>query len=282
MISSARAPPGRRPSSRPGAGPAPSDRADVSARPRSRGGGCRARRAAAAGAVLDGQGLAGQSRDRPAAGVPGRAAGGRGDPGPPGGRGRPPGPDPRRLLPASVRRAGPAGTKRRLWTGTRRPADGREDSASWLSRLHDPGAGGTARGTEREFARRGREVPFPTRILVRELALDEGAAMLGPSLSPLTAAQQKPTQDPRRGPAGVILEKLGRSTRPDAHAALRELHAGWTPPREDQIARALADHPSEDDLPILVAALRRGIRTPRTWGRPPRSSSRPTRAAPRG
>ncbi len=52
----------------------------------------------------------------------------------------------------------------------------------------------------------------------------------------------------------MILEKLGRSSLPAAHAALREL-AAIDPARHDQLARALADHPSDSDLSILVSAL---------------------------
>jgi putative heme-binding domain-containing protein len=52
----------------------------------------------------------------------------------------------------------------------------------------------------------------------------------------------------------LILEKLGRSKLTEAHAALREL-AALDPARHDQLARALADHPSESDLPIFVSAL---------------------------
>ena len=97
--------------------------------------------------------------------------------------------------------------------------------------------------------------PFPTRVLVRELDLDKEPGLL-PSLFAtygrlLKSADSGAQIEDLRS---LILEKLGRSSRPDAHAALRALAlVDPGPPR--QFARALADHPADADLPILVAAL---------------------------
>ncbi len=62
----------------------------------------------------------------------------------------------------------------------------------------------------------------------------------------------------------LILEKLGMATAPEAHAALREF-ARSDPSRRDQIARALSDNATLDDLPALVSALE--SRDPNTTSR---------------
>ena len=102
---------------------------------------------------------------------------------------------------------------------------------------------------------RGETYPFPTRVLVRELNIDRDTRFV----PTLVSLYRRVIATPGAGAQGedlrsLILEKLGRSTLSEAHAALREL-AALDPARHDQLARALADHPSESDLPILISAL---------------------------
>jgi putative heme-binding domain-containing protein len=100
----------------------------------------------------------------------------------------------------------------------------------------------------------GETYPFPTRVLVRELDLDHQPALLVPIVAldlRLLATTGGGQADDLRS---LILEKLGRSRLPDAHAALRAMYAA-EPGRRDQLARALAGRPSDADLPILAASL---------------------------
>jgi putative membrane-bound dehydrogenase-like protein len=106
-----------------------------------------------------------------------------------------------------------------------------------------------------EFLASGDRYPFPTRVLVRELAIDKQPGQVRVLISlygRLISARQSGGQVDDL--LSLILERLGRSRGAEAHAALREL-AGLDPGRRDQLARALADHPIEADLPFLVDAL---------------------------
>lgn len=100
----------------------------------------------------------------------------------------------------------------------------------------------------------GAAAPFPTRVLLR--ALDPA----GDPAALLALADLYRELDPAANPGavfelrGLIVEKLGQSPRPEAHAALRSL-AYDDPARRDSIARALAESPTADDLPLLLAAL---------------------------
>jgi putative heme-binding domain-containing protein len=102
---------------------------------------------------------------------------------------------------------------------------------------------------------RGESFPFPTRVLVRKLRADKESRVV-PTLVWL---YRRLIAVPGAGAHGedlrsLIVEKLGRSSSSAAHEALREL-AGLEPARQNQFARALADHPSESDLPYLISAL---------------------------
>ena len=100
----------------------------------------------------------------------------------------------------------------------------------------------------------GEKYPFPTRVLVRALDLNarpERVNDLTALYARLDRASSPGTANELRG---LILESLGRSDRPRAHAALRDL-AERDRGRRDLIARALSYHPTADDLPVLVAAL---------------------------
>jgi putative membrane-bound dehydrogenase-like protein len=113
-----------------------------------------------------------------------------------------------------------------------------------------------------EFLASGERYPFPTKVLVRELAIDGQPN----HLAALTALYRRLLPSRQAGGQvddllSLILERLGRSPGTEAHAALREL-AGIDPGCRDQLARALAGHPTKADLPVLVAAL--GSKDPNT------------------
>jgi putative heme-binding domain-containing protein len=102
---------------------------------------------------------------------------------------------------------------------------------------------------------RGESFPFPTRVLVRKLKIDRELQIV----ATLVSLYRRLIAVPGAGVHGedlrsLIVEKLGRSSSSTAHEALREL-AVLQPARQNQFARALADHPSESDLPYLISAL---------------------------
>ncbi len=102
---------------------------------------------------------------------------------------------------------------------------------------------------------RGEAFPFPTRVLVRELSIDRETRFV-PTLASL---YRRLIAAPAAGVQGedlraLIVEKLGRSPMSTAHCGpARAVRAG--PGAHDQLARSLASHPSESDLPILIYAL---------------------------
>jgi putative heme-binding domain-containing protein len=105
-----------------------------------------------------------------------------------------------------------------------------------------------------QFLSRGDRFPFPTRVLVRTIDLASDPRWLR-ALASLCGRlhSDKPTamESELRG---LIIEKLGRSDRPEVHATLRDLYRKESGQR-DVIARAIASHPEEEDLSILVATL---------------------------
>ena len=104
------------------------------------------------------------------------------------------------------------------------------------------------------FLEQGEKYPFPTRVLVRSIDLSSQPERIA-DLSALYARLEQSAGSPAANELrGLVLEGLGKVRDPKAHAALREL-AKADPGRRDLVARALADHPTAEDLPILVGAL---------------------------
>jgi putative heme-binding domain-containing protein len=111
------------------------------------------------------------------------------------------------------------------------------------------------------FLAHGPEFPFPTRVLVRTLDLENQPERIGELLhlyANLDRSDNPPATNELRG---LILEKLGQSGRPEAKKALRDL-ARSDADRRDLIARGLAAKPAAEDLPLFVEAL--GSRDPNT------------------
>ncbi|MDR3619017.1 MAG: HEAT repeat domain-containing protein [Paludisphaera borealis] len=101
----------------------------------------------------------------------------------------------------------------------------------------------------------GERYPFPTRVLARELNVEKDVK----GIAPLAALYGRLVQKQAAGPQvddlkSIIIETLGRSTSPEAHAALQALY-GTDSGRHEQLVRAIAAHPKRDDLPILTKAL---------------------------
>jgi putative heme-binding domain-containing protein len=108
---------------------------------------------------------------------------------------------------------------------------------------------------EREsYLAAGAQTPFPARVLARTLDLDADARWLKPLVVLYTAVPPGSPTGARGELAATIIEKLGRSPRPEARAALRELYHAEKGPRK-ALVRAIAGRPGDEDLPILVAAL---------------------------
>jgi putative membrane-bound dehydrogenase-like protein len=100
----------------------------------------------------------------------------------------------------------------------------------------------------------GAEAPFPTRVLVRTLDLEARPELAGTLSDVYRALAAAPSNAAGNDLRAAILEKLGASPRPEVHAALRGLAAA-DPGRRDVLARALAIHPEDADLPLLAAGL---------------------------
>ncbi len=105
-----------------------------------------------------------------------------------------------------------------------------------------------------QFLSRGDQFPFPTRILVRTIDLGSEPRWLKALASLFGRLQSDKLTAMQSELRGLIIDKLGRSDRPEVHATLRDLYRR-EPSQRDAIARAIAGHPDEEDLPILVAAL---------------------------
>jgi putative heme-binding domain-containing protein len=101
----------------------------------------------------------------------------------------------------------------------------------------------------------GEKYPFPTRVLVRGLQIDKQPELASSIVSLYRRLVQAGSADGHANDLkGLIVEKLGRSSTALAHESLRALFP-LDPSRHDQVARALADHPTDVDLPILIDAL---------------------------
>jgi len=108
---------------------------------------------------------------------------------------------------------------------------------------------------EREqFLSRGDQFPFPTRVLVRTLNLDSEPRWLKALASLSGRLHSDKLTAMGSELRALIVEELGRSDRPEVHATLRDLYRR-EPDQRAAITRAIASHPDEEDLPILVAAL---------------------------
>ncbi len=113
---------------------------------------------------------------------------------------------------------------------------------------------------------RGDEIPFPTRMLARTIDVDADPGFVQPLID-LFVKLGSNASSSNAGAVGelraIVLETLGRGTKPEAHAALRRLGES-NPAARDLAARALANHPSAADFDFFVAALE--SRDPNTLG----------------
>ena len=100
----------------------------------------------------------------------------------------------------------------------------------------------------------GEKYPFPTRVLVRSIDLKDQPARITDLAALYARLEGSPNVAASNELRNLILETLGRAGDPKAHAALREM-ARLDSPRRGLIARALAEHPTAEDLPVLVSAL---------------------------
>jgi putative membrane-bound dehydrogenase-like protein len=150
-----------------------------------------------------------------------------------------------------------ADSKRQLWRWfeTASRWDGGFSFLGYLDYMIQSLVGELDAKEKNELLAQGASYPFPTRVLVRELGLDKDTNAVSSLVSLyrelLGRREGGPQADDLRS---LIMEKLGRSRDAQAHAALRQL-AEVDAARLEQIARALADHPTDADLPVLVKVL---------------------------
>jgi len=125
---------------------------------------------------------------------------------------------------------------------------------------------------ERErYLAQGERFPFPTGVLVRAIRLDSGS----PWVPALTSLYGRLRSNERAGVEAdlraLIIEKLGKSDRAEAHDALRALYR-LDPRHHDRIARALAAHPVEENLrkrfPAGPSLTEPGVAEPSTYSLP--------------
>ena len=91
---------------------------------------------------------------------------------------------------------------------------------------------------------RGEQFPFPTRILVRTINLGSEPRWLKALASLLGRLHSDKLTTMQSELRGLIIDKLGRSDRPEVHATLRDLYRR-EPGQRDAIARAIASHPAK-------------------------------------
>ena len=151
-----------------------------------------------------------------------------------------------------------------------------------LSRHDDPGPGRACsilREQDRYLARR-RQFPFPTRVLVQAIDLDSnpalgagpGFALRSTSLEPRGREWSADLRDRDRGKAGE--HAAGRCPR-----GLARSYTVVMPSVASGSCRRSASHPTEEDLPILVAGLDSRDSTTTSRCSPDCTGSRPSRQA---
>ena len=105
-----------------------------------------------------------------------------------------------------------------------------------------------------QYLAQGDKFPFPTRVLVRSLDLESFSRSV-PALTALYDRLRSGTRTEMKSDLqALIVEKLGSTPRPEAHVVLREFFRLDSENRE-RIVRALAAHPAQEDLAILVSGL---------------------------
>jgi putative heme-binding domain-containing protein len=147
-------------------------------------------------------------------------------------------------------------SKKRLWSWYQ-DASEREAGYSfrgYLDRMIQELIGLLDQPERERYLAAGERYPFPTQVLVRSIRLDRGSRWV----PELTSLYGRLGSKERAGSVAElrarIVERLGTSARPEAPAALRALYR-LDPQHGDPIVRALAAHPNDEDLEILVVAL---------------------------
>jgi len=148
------------------------------------------------------------------------------------------------------------GTKRRFWAWFEKASkwDGGYSFLGYLDNMVHELVGLLDDGEKAALLAEGESSPFPTRVLARDLNVEEDPHAVGALAALYGRLAQKSAGPQADDLKSIILEKLGRSPSPEAHAALRTLYEG-DPGRRDQLVRAIAARPRPDDLPILASAL---------------------------
>ena len=147
-------------------------------------------------------------------------------------------------------------TKQRLWAWYEAASrwDGGFSYLGYLDFMVQDLVAQLSPGERASYLASGATYPFPTRTLVRSMDLDESPDAIPTLQAVYLAAGQAPNRQAAEELRGLILEKLGRSERPEAGVALRAL-ALADPTRLGTIVRGLRRGATEADFPLLIAAL---------------------------
>jgi len=144
-------------------------------------------------------------------------------------------------------------SKQHLWSWYQKASEweGGYSFRGYLDRMIAELIGLLDQPEKERYLAQGERFPFPTQVLVRAIHLDSGS----PWVPALTSLYGRLRSNERAGMEAdlraLIIEKLGRSARPEAQAALRALHH-LDPRHRDAIARAGVAGQSSYTLPLLV------------------------------
>ncbi len=147
-------------------------------------------------------------------------------------------------------------SKQRLWSWyqTAGTWEGGYSYRGYLDRMIQQLIGRLDEREKDDYVVQGERFPFPTSVLVRTTQLDSDPRRIPLLVSLYGRAGSSEGAGMQSSLREQIIEKLGSSTRPEAQSALRDLY-GRDQRRRDAIVRALAVHPVEESLEILVTAL---------------------------
>jgi putative heme-binding domain-containing protein len=103
-----------------------------------------------------------------------------------------------------------------------------------------------------DYLARGEQFPFPTRVLVRSLDVTSDSRRV----AAMASLYGKLAPEARSGSGAdlpaLIIEKLGRSARPEARAALRAMYERPSDVRDrTAIIRSIAHQPAKEDIELL-------------------------------
>jgi len=139
-------------------------------------------------------------------------------------------------------------SKQRLWSWYQIAStwEGGYSFRGYLDRMTQELAGLLDQPERERYLAVGERFPFPTGVLVRSIQLDSDSRWVPALISLYGRIRSNERAGMKADLCALIIEKLGKSTRPEAQSAVRDLYR-LDPRHRDAIARALAAHPVEEN-----------------------------------